>query len=237
MDEVTNTPGPVGPVPPVPQVRVVNRMGINLLPFFDEPQPVRPVTNSAWAGTLRQHARDLVWLLPTSAALYGLATVGGLGGTGWAAPVRLVTWVAALWVGLAALFALGWLLAASPTRRAATGGPLVALAGALLLPYAEVAGRTPVQGLAARPLALVGATLFSLGWLLAGWAVLRSRVFGAGDGVLLMLAAPMLGLGGLLLPLLHTIGALLVLAAGVGVAWKAGRLVPRARPTRVPVDG
>jgi Amt family ammonium transporter len=46
--------------------------------------------------------------------------------------------------------------------------------------------------------------------------------------VLLMLAAISIGAGGYATRPLPTIGALVLLAAGMGLAWTGGRLIPRA---------
>ena len=69
---------------------------------------------------------------------------------------------------------------------------------------------------------LLGAAVYSLGWVLTGWAVSRSRVFSVGDGTMLMIAAPLLGIAGALLGSLQTFGAIFVLAAGIGIGL-AGR--------------
>jgi hypothetical protein len=53
-------------------------------------------------------------------------------------------------------------------------------------------------------------------------------MFSYGDGVMLMIAAPLLGLGGALLGSLQTFGALFVLVAGIGIGYRSGRLVPAA---------
>jgi hypothetical protein len=44
--------------------------------------------------------------------------------------------------------------------------------------------------------------------------------------MMLMLAAPMVGIGGQLVGPLQTVGAIFMLAAGIGIAWTAGRHVP-----------
>jgi hypothetical protein len=207
--------------------------GFALLPFFEEgsesePQPA--ATDASWAWSLRRFARNAVWVLPGSAIVYGFVTFIGDG----AAPVSangrslpLVIWVVAIWLSLLGLMALTGLLVTARSRGTATAGLLIALAGAMLmLPFAGLPEQTPAYAGAGRALALVGASGYTVGWLLAGWAVLHSGVFSYSDGWLLMFAAPMIGIGGLLFGLLQTLGAFLVLAAGIGVAWRAGRLVP-----------
>lgn len=73
-------------------------------------------------------------------------------------------------------------------------------------------------------LLLVGTALVTLGWLVIGLAVWRSRVFARGDAVLLWLAAPLVGVVSIFLPPAAPLGGLLLLAAGVGIAWNGGRL-------------
>ncbi len=75
---------------------------------------------------------------------------------------------------------------------------------------------------------LAGAAVLGAGWLLLGWAVFRSKLVNPADGVLLMLAAVSIGAGSYAIKPLPTVGALLLLAAGMGIAWTGNRLIPRA---------
>lgn len=209
--------------------------GFGVLPFITDPTPGNPATNATWAWSLRRFARASVWLLPAYAILYGLVALvsdGGVGNDPYPAdgrPLYLVGWVAAVWLGLLALLALTGLLAATRSRRVAAAGLLVSLAGTvLLLPFVGLAEQTPVFGTTARSLVLVGATCYSVGWVLTGWSVARSGVFSIGDGGMLIIAAPLLGIGGTLIGSLQTFGAMFVFVAGLGIAWRAGRLVPAA---------
>lgn len=150
-------------------------------------------------------------------------------------------------LGLVAMVALAALLAGLRGRLLAAGGLLAGLAaGALLLPQvgvaafgaraageATAAGRpaaaevfTQAHGYAATP-ATVGLVLLTVAWLLFGLAVWCSRPLGRADGMLLLLAAPLLGVAGLYQPL-RVFGALLLLAAGIGLAWSGARAVPAA---------
>ena len=71
------------------------------------------------------------------------------------------------------------------------------------------------------PWLLAAASLMTLAWTLFGLAVWRG--LSRGDGLLILLAAPLLGLvGGLLVPAVP-LGALLLAAAGIGIAWSRGR--------------
>ena len=44
---------------------------------------------------------------------------------------------------------------------------------------------------------------------------------------MLIIAAPLLGLGGALIGSLQTFGAIFVLIAGIGIGYRSGRLMPR----------
>ncbi|MEU8376203.1 hypothetical protein AB0C22_24220 [Micromonospora sp. NPDC048894] len=209
--------------------------GFGVLPFVGDPGPSAPATDASWAWSLRRLARAAVWLLPAYAVLYGavaMASDGAVGNDPYPAdgrPLYLLGWVAAIWLGLLALLALTGLLAATRSRRAAVAGLLVGIGGTvLMLPFAGLTEQTPVFGTTARTLVLVGATCYSAGWLLTGWAVARSGAFAIGDGAMLMIAAPLLGLGGALVGSLPTFGAIFVLISGVGIGYRSGRLLPAA---------
>ncbi|MEV6708063.1 hypothetical protein [Micromonospora wenchangensis] len=207
--------------------------GFGVLPFVGDPGPAAPATDASWAWSLRRLARAAVWLLPAYAVLTGavaMASDGGVGNEPYPAdgqPLYLLGWVAAIWLGLLALLALTGLLAATRSRRGAVAGLLTSIGGTvLMLPFAGLAASTPVFGTTARTLVLLGATCYTVGWLLIGWAVARSGAFAIGDGVMLMIAAPLLGLGGALFGPLQTFGAIFVLVAGIGIGYRSGRLVP-----------
>ncbi|MEH1015030.1 hypothetical protein V6U90_18190 [Micromonospora sp. CPCC 206060] len=209
--------------------------GFGVLPFAPDAGPNLPATNATWAWSLRRLARAAVWLLPAYAILYGAVTMasdGGIGNEPYPAdgrPVYLVGWVLAVWLGLLALLALAGLLVTTRSRRSALAGLLASLAGTvLMLPFTGLAETTPVFGTEARTMVLAGAAVYSVGWFLTGWAVACSGMFSYGDGLLLMIAAPLVGLAGALIGSLQTFGAMFVLAAGIGIAYRAGRLVPSA---------
>ncbi len=209
--------------------------GFGVLPFVSEPGPGAPATNASWAWSVRRLARAAVWLLPAYAILYGLvamASDGGVGNDPYPAdgqPLYLVGWVAAVWLGLLALLALTGLLAATRCRRIAVAGLLASIGGTvLMLPFAGLAEQTPVFGATARGIVLFGATWYSVGWFLAGWSLARSGLFSYGDGIMVMIAAPLLGLGGALIGSLQTFGAIFVLIAGIGIGYRSGRLIPAA---------
>jgi hypothetical protein len=227
-------------------VKVVSRTdaGIAVLAAESPDRPTGPVTNATWASTVRRFARALVWVLPVSAVVSGAATIGSLhagGPTPYITsdqPLRLLLWVGGVWLGLIAMLALTGLLAAARSRLSALVGLMLGMLGSLvMLMFVAVPGDTPVYGLEARWLAIGGGAVYSLGWLFFGWSLLRSRLFSRGDGLLLMLAGPLLGAGGVWLAPLHTLGALLTLAAGIGIAWTSGRLVPAVGRQAAPKGG
>jgi hypothetical protein len=198
--------------------------------------PVGPASTAAWARSLRRFARVAVWALPAYALAYGIATLGPARDTGPAPylsgddPVDLLVGLASAWLGLVATVALAGLLAPVRGRRSAAGGLIAGLLGtALLLPVAGLPAESSVADLSVRGLQWAGLTLIAVGWLLLGWAVARSRLFNRGDGILLMLAGPLLAAGAGAYGPLRTIGALLLLAAGIGIGWTAGRLVTSIR--------
>jgi hypothetical protein len=232
------TNSPVGGSSPVPAA--TRPTGFGMLPFIVEKTSALPATNATWAWTLRRFARGAVWLLPAYGALYGIAAllapdaVGSVPFPAHGQPLLPLVWVCAVWLGLLALLALTSLLVVARSRRMITSGLLVTLGGTvLMLPFVGLPGQTPVYGVDARVLALLGGSVYSVGWLLTGWAVIRSGVFSYADGGLLMAAAPLLGVGGLLIGALQAYGGVLALAGGIGVAWRAGRLVPLAEPAVV----
>ncbi|BCJ63145.1 hypothetical protein Prubr_01660 [Polymorphospora rubra] len=218
-------------------LRIVTRIDAGLAVLTAAPAATpanQPVTNATWAFSVRRFVRLAVWATPAYALLYGLVTVGSL--DGGPAPylehgsaLHLLGWVAAVWLGLVALVALAGVQVSARTRRTAAAGLMIGIAGAaLMLPFATLPADTAVYGLDAGAVTLAGATVFSIGWLVMGWAVRQSGLFNRSDGVLLMLAAPMLGVAGLLIGPLQTVGALLALAGGIGVAVGTGRLMPSA---------
>lgn len=153
----------------------------------------------------------------------------------------------AVWVGLLGLLALALLLAGMPGGGTATAGLLAGIGAAVLaLPLRgldafarpaigwsylrgevgpAVAINDSVSNSAAAPVGALAVALGTLAWLLTGQAVRRCGVLNPADGVLLMLAAPLVGLGGVFVGLLTTVGALLLLAGALGVTWTASRLV------------
>lgn len=188
-----------------------------------------PVREAVWIWSVRRYARVSLWALPLAAVLYGWATLGVA-----TPPGPLVVELAAGWLSTVAMIGLAALLAGARTHRSALAGLLVGLAGSiLLLPLSALPdGAAPAgTGLSAGQVhlaLLVAAAVTGVGWLLLGWAVFRSRLVNPADGVLLMLAAVSIGAGSYAVRPLPTVGALLLLAAGMGLAWTGSRLIPPA---------
>jgi hypothetical protein len=191
--------------------------------------PVTVATTVAWAQSVRRFARVAVWALPVYGLLYGVFTTGHYDDAApqWQRLTRLAGGGVAGWLGVVALMALAALLVAARSRRMAMIGLVAGTAGAaLLLPVLGLASYAMSLPFAVTVVAWVAGTLYSVGWLLIGSAVHRSGVLNRGDGILLMVASPMVGIGGVLFTPLRTVGGLLLLAAGMGLALTASRLVP-----------
>lgn len=197
-----------------------------------QPQPdghFLPVRDAVWIWSVRRYARQALWALPASAVLYGWLTLGVQG-----QPGPLVVGLLAGWLATIALIALAGLLAGSRTRRGALAGLLVSMAGTTMLvplaalPEEALVETTPLAAGRVPDLFTAAAFVAGTGLLMLGWAVFRSRLVNPADGVLLMLAAVAMAAGTLMAPPVPTIGALLLLAAGMGLAWTGGRLVPKS---------
>jgi len=188
-----------------------------------------PVREAVWIWSVRRYCRVALWALPVGALLHGWSTLGVA-----TPPGPLAVRLAAGWLSTIAMIGLAGLLAGTRTRRTAVAGLIVGLAGSvLLLPIAALpAGVAPdgstVTAGQVHTVALVAAAVTGAGWLLLGWAVFRSRLVNPADGILLMLAAVSIGAGAYAVKPLPTVGALVLLAAGMGLAWTGSRLIPRA---------
>ena len=191
-------------------------------------QHLLPVREAVWVWSVRRYARLALWALPAAALLHGWTTLGID-----TPPGPLLVTVVGDWLSAVAMIALAGLLAGARTRRSALLGLLIGLAGFVLaLPLAALPPGTAAAGspLTAEQLSLVGVTATAavgVGWVLLGWAVFRSRLVNPADGVLLMLAAVAIGAGAHAQRPLPTVGALLLLAAGTGLAWTGSRLIPK----------
>jgi Amt family ammonium transporter len=188
-----------------------------------------PVREAVWIWSVRRYARVSLWALPIGAGLYGWSTLGIA-----TPPSPVLLGLAAGWFCAVAMIGLAGLLAGSRTRRSAIAGLLIGMAGfAMLLPLAALPVGTGPDGIGlsagqVHTASLVAAAVAGTGWLLLGWAVFRSKLVNPADGVLLMLAAVSIGAGSHAVRPLPTVGALLLLAAGMGLAWTGSRLIPPA---------
>lgn len=223
------------PVPPRGPRR--GDLGLGALILSAVPTPP-PATNASWAWSMRRLGRAMLGAVPLYAVVFGLVTLGPFHGEDlrgrdlatylaegqW---LRLTGWLGAVWLGLMAMAAITALLAATRSRRSAAAGLMLGVAAAALtLPFAALPEDARVGVVDARTLVLIGAAVHSAAWAVTGWAVARCRALAASDGVVLIVAAPMLGIAGLLVGPLQTVGALLALAAGLGIVWRAGRSLP-----------
>ena len=82
--------------------------------------------------------------------------------------------------------------------------------------YEQVLARTD-------PAATAAVGLLGLAFLLLGVAAWRSRTVGRAEGLLLVVAGPLLAAAAWYEPVLTPLGALPLLAAGLAIAWSAGR--------------
>jgi hypothetical protein len=197
-------------------VFAVAHLWLNVMPSTDptaDPAAwVDRVTASGYLATQLLTGPGISLL--TLVALVGLATLlAGTRGRGFAAAGLLAGLAAVtLWLPRHGLSTFGGPALAEAT----TDGPATA-AQSYVQMYEQAGG-----------LVTTALILFSLAWLLLGMAVWRSRVFNRADGFLLVLAAPLLGVAGLYHDLLIPLGALLLLAAGMGIAWNGGRAAQSA---------
>ncbi len=187
-----------------------------------------PVREAVWVWSVRRYARTALWALPAAALLYGWTTLGID-----TPPGPLIVRLAATWLSAIAMIALAGLLAGTRTRRSALAGLLLGLAGFVLtlplvaLPPDTAAAGSPLTADELGLIEVIASGTTGAAWVLLGWAVFRSRLVNPADGILLMLAAASLGAGAHAQRPLPTVGALLLLAAGTGLAWTGGRLIPK----------
>lgn len=191
--------------------------------------PSLPVREAVWIWSVRRYARAALWALPAGAVLYGWFTLGV-----HTPPGPLPVQLAAGWLTMVAMIGLAGLLAGTRVHRTAITGLLLSLAGAVLwLPLTALPEGADLTGAGipahhVHDASMVAAGVLGTGWLLLGWAVFRSRLVNPADGILLMLAAVSVGAGSFAVKPLPTVGALLLLAAGMGLAWTGSRLIPPA---------
>jgi Amt family ammonium transporter len=182
-----------------------------------------PVREAVWIWSVRRFARTALWALPLAALTYGWTTIGAPD-----AFTALLGRVAAAWLALIAMVAVTALLAGSRGRRPAIAGMLLGIGGTVLLLPVTALDAAAVPDPRLTTLGVAAAITTGTGWLLLGWGVLRSGLLNPADGILLMLAAVSVAVGTYAVDPLPTVGALVLLAAGMGLAWTGNRLIPPA---------
>ncbi len=226
------------------------------IPWRDDVEEPVLAPSGRYARTLRRFGRYAAFAVPAYAIVTGLATLRDRPRVPLDADWR--QWGLVMATGFLALVsftALVALLAGTAGRRFAIAGLLAGFAGTVVLlptgsltPQAPAAGKHLVRGDWARVViadglrgktaaivVLAGAGLLILGWWLLAVAVVRSRLLARTDAAFMIIAAPLLYLGGFGLRMVPTIGALLLLAAGMGVACTAARLTPaHEEPDAIP---
>jgi hypothetical protein len=214
----------------------------------------RRLLEAAWARTLR-FARSATWALPAGAFGFALVGVWGwpkpaAGPTGQAPGVWLVITLISLALTLVGGVALTGLLGATPGRYPAAGALVAMLTGTVVfVPVVGLVGvarpaiaSLPAQirpavagdlegrlldGAVVRWLGGGGLVLLAAGWFVMGCAVLISGVLNRVDGALLMVGVFVaMSAGYLSWQFLLVIAAMIMVAAGLGLAWTAWRLAP-----------
>jgi len=215
--------------------------------------PRRVLGHTAWARSMRRFARATVWAVPAAAICFALGGLWGwptphAGPTGQSAGTWLVVTLLGLLFGLLGTVSLTALLAATTGRRwalvallfVAAGtvffAPVVGLVGLARPSVTSIAGQISADaatnleaaffdGSVGRWLGVGGLTLLAVGWLALGCAVVASRVLNRVDGWLVLVAvAVAVGAAYLSWQVVFVIGSMLLLAAGLGLAWSASRL-------------
>ncbi|GEM_PF-1430186 len=215
--------------------------------------PRRVLGHTAWARSMRRFARATVWAVPAAAICFALGGLWGWptpdeGPTGQSAGTWLVVTLLGLLFGLLGAVSLTALLAATTGRRwaliallfVAAGtvffAPVVGLVGLARPSVTSIAGQISrdaatnleaafFDGSVGRWLGIGGLVLLAAGWLALGCAVIASGVLHRVDGWLVLVAvAVAVGAAYLSWQVVFVIGSMLLLAAGLGLAWSASRL-------------
>jgi len=188
-----------------------------------------------WAAQMRRFGRSALWALPVAAVAIGLngwfgwPPSGGFEAFRWLLFAQL-----ALAFGLLGVIALTGLLIVTRGRRWALLALLVTIAGVVTLgPVAGLVAldRSALDGGGALVLGVAAVTLAVLGWVALGAAVLASGVLNGSDGGLLIAGAGLAALAAVVgRSFLQVIAAMLLLAAGLGIAWSGSRLTADGQP-------
>lgn len=203
------------------------RYGVWAIPIFALISGLAPRSSAAFAtdpqvyaryvATSRREPREMVVLI--GLAVFGVVSILALGALLARGRARW-TAIAGLVAGCLGAAAMLWeidtmIIRAQRLRHDLLSGNFGQI---VLNPHAS--GGTAVL------LVLGGATLLILAWCLYGIAVFRTGGMNRSDGILLIISAPMLYAGGMVLNMIPILGSFLLLAAGLGIGLSAGRLVP-----------
>jgi hypothetical protein len=90
--------------------------------------------------------------------------------------------------------------------------------------WSQLAFNARTTGAGTAALAVGGAFLLTLGWILLGVAIIRTSGMNRADGPILIISTPLIFLGGMVLHVLPTMGSFLLLAAGLGIVVTASRI-------------
>jgi len=226
--------------------------GIRLRAFGENPGWRVPGSRPT-AYRLAALALGALWAVPAAAICFALGGLWGWptpdeGPTGQSAGTWLVVTLLGLLFGLLGAVSLTALLAATTGRRwaliallfVAAGtvffAPVVGLVGLARPSVTSIAGQISrdaatnleaafFDGSVGRWLGIGGLVLLAAGWLALGCAVIASGVLHRVDGWLVLVAvAVAVGAAYLSWQVVFVIGSMLLLAAGLGLAWSASRL-------------
>jgi Amt family ammonium transporter len=218
----------------------------------------RVAGDARWGRSLRRFARVGVWAIPVAAALFGIASIWGWPRpaetpSGQSPGTWLVVTLFSLVLGLIGVLALTALLATTPGRgwaifgllATATGtvvfAPMLGLVGVARAAVTSMGPQMGVElsadlegrffdGSVGRWLVVGGLSLLAVGWFALACAVAASGVLNKADGYLVLIGIGVAVLGAYLAwEFLLVIAAMALLAAGLGLAWTAGRLTPDGR--------
>lgn len=212
-------------------------------------------TDARWGRSLRAFARRTVWTLPAAAGCLALAGMWGWPSAvadpdGKSPGTWLVVTMVGLILAVLGILAVTALLSATAARRWSVLALISVLAGTVLLApvlgviglarpsVSRVAATLPAgaaqdlenrffHGAVTRWLGLGGLALLAVGWLAFGCAIVASGVLNRMDGYLVGLAVAIAaGSAYLSWQFLTVVAAMILLAAGLGLAWTASRLIP-----------
>jgi hypothetical protein len=213
-------PGPAGDLGPAGDPATAAAAEALALIGAAQAERVRQVRNAAeWARSLRRFARRAVWAVPAAAALFAFA-----GPTG----IQLAAALGALALGELGVIALAGLFAGTAARHLGLAALLATLAGTVLAaPALGAAAVAAPVGLANQVLVGVGVAALMAGWLALAAGVMVGGVLNGSDAVVLTVAIAAGGASVLFgLTLLRVVAAVLLLAAGLGIASMASRVNP-----------